>query len=140
MHCRLKPVVASTTTCASNLSCNKIQCYKFLAQVVIRATAGFNLQCINVARQVKRKCCPYYRTFKHDTHSPLRVFRYWCSVFFCFCFFCFLFLFLHFLHPADLYLVHQRFSRKPIILRCFLKNMYKDYLLHNNTKLHVEIT
>ena len=34
------------------------------ARVVIRATTLFNLQCNNVARQVVRKCCPYYLTLK----------------------------------------------------------------------------
>ena len=36
---------------------------KLRAKVVIRATTLFNLQCNNVARQVERKCCPYYLTF-----------------------------------------------------------------------------
>ena len=32
------------------------------AEVVIRATNNRNLQCNIVARQVSRKCCPYYLT------------------------------------------------------------------------------
>ena len=31
--------------------------------MVIRATTLFNLQCNSVARQVERKCCPYYLAF-----------------------------------------------------------------------------
>ena len=38
---------------------------KLRAKMVIRATALFNLQRNNVARQVVRKCCPYYLTFMH---------------------------------------------------------------------------
>ena len=37
---------------------------KLRAKMVIRATALFNLQRNNVARQVVRKCCPYYLTFR----------------------------------------------------------------------------
>ena len=36
---------------------------KLRGKMVIRATALFNLQRNNVARQVVRKCCPYYLTF-----------------------------------------------------------------------------
>ena len=36
---------------------------KLRAKMVIRARALFNLQRNNVARQVVRKCCPYYLTF-----------------------------------------------------------------------------
>ena len=37
---------------------------KLRGKTVIRATALFNLQRNNVARQVVRKCCPYYLTFR----------------------------------------------------------------------------
>ena len=40
---------------------------KLATNVAIRATMCFNLQCNNVARQAEEKCCPYYRTFNHDT-------------------------------------------------------------------------
>jgi len=42
---------------------------KLVTNVVIRATEGFNLHFINVARQVEEKCCPYYRTL---TKTKLR--------------------------------------------------------------------
>jgi len=49
-------------------SANLQQCVllrnKLVTQVVIRATESFNLHCNNVARQVKEKCCPYYRTLR----------------------------------------------------------------------------
>ena len=56
----------------SSTFCNKflqLATLKFVAwqvehAVVIRATTLFNLQCNNVARQVERKCCPYYLAFK----------------------------------------------------------------------------
>ena len=39
-------------------------CDKLLAGVVVRATKLCNLQSNKVARQVARKCCPYYLGFK----------------------------------------------------------------------------
>ena len=37
---------------------------KLGTNMVIHATQGFTLQCNNVVRQVKEKCCQYYRTLK----------------------------------------------------------------------------
>ena len=64
-HQNLLPKVEPSST-----SCNmllQLATLKFVARqvacrVVIRATKLCNLQSNNVARQVARKCCPYYRT------------------------------------------------------------------------------
>ena len=63
----LLPKVEPTST-----SCNmllQLATLKFVARqvacgVVIRATKLCNLQSNNVARQVARKCCPYYLTLR----------------------------------------------------------------------------
>jgi len=47
---------------------------KLRAKMVIRATALFNLQRNNVARQVVRKCCPYYLTLRKQQHC-LQIFK-----------------------------------------------------------------
>lgn len=41
---------------------------KLLTHPAKDATKGFNLQFTDVARQVERQCCPYYRSFTHNFH------------------------------------------------------------------------
>ena len=41
---------------------------KLLTHPAKDATKGFNLQFTDVARQVERQCCPYYRSFAHNFH------------------------------------------------------------------------
>ena len=45
--------------------------------MVIRATTLFNLQRNNVARQVVRKCCPYYLTFTWSERGVIFCFVCW---------------------------------------------------------------
>ena len=54
-----------------NLQHRNLLCEKLRAKIVILATALFNLQRYNVARQVVRKCCPYYLTFKPASRCSL---------------------------------------------------------------------
>ena len=46
------------------LATSKFVAWQVESEGVIRATRLFNLQCNNVARQVERKCCPYYLTLR----------------------------------------------------------------------------
>ena len=46
---------------------------KLRAKMVIRATALFNLQRNDVARQVVRKCCPYYLTLTQHLNLVPRI-------------------------------------------------------------------
>ena len=45
------------------LATSKFVAWQVESEIVIRATTLFNLQCNSVARQVERKCCPYYLTW-----------------------------------------------------------------------------
>ena len=45
------------------LATSKFVAWQVESEGVIRATTLFNLQCNSVARQVERKCCPYYLTW-----------------------------------------------------------------------------
>ena len=52
------------STCCLNLQNCILLRDKLVANVVIRETMYFNLQCNNVARQVEENCYPHYRTFR----------------------------------------------------------------------------
>ena len=61
--CRKKNSSLLCATCCLNLQHCILFRDKLVTNMVIRATMCFTLQCNNVAKQVKEKCCPYYRTF-----------------------------------------------------------------------------
>ena len=61
----LKNDVARFTRPASFKPVNNLICCKIcLMWTVKRATSLFKSFCRNVAKQVARSCCPFYRTFK----------------------------------------------------------------------------
>ena len=50
-------------------ACNNLICCKTgWMWVVKRAASLFNSFCSNIAKQVARFCCPFYRTLKHRAH------------------------------------------------------------------------
>ena len=64
--CKLQQYLAQSKPECNNffqLAVLKFVVWKVENLVVMRATTLFNLQCNNVARQVQRKCCPYYLAF-----------------------------------------------------------------------------